>query len=128
MEHILKENGKKERFEREVASLLKALSLAVPHDRAMEIKEEVGLFQAIKSAITKSTETEKKGQEERFDTAIKQILSRAVISDRAMTFLKPRHTKAGTFCIIRGLSRRNERNASKELSFRNPKKTTERRD
>ena len=84
MEHILKENGKKERFEREVASLLKALSLAVPHDRAMEIKEEVGLFQAIKSAITKSTETEKKGQEERFDTAIKQILSRAVISDRVI--------------------------------------------
>jgi len=40
--------------EREVASLLKALSLAVRVERAMEIREEVGLFQAIKSAITKS--------------------------------------------------------------------------
>jgi len=51
-------------------------------DRAMEIKEEVGLFQVIKSAITKTTETGKESQEEKFDTAIKQILSKAVISDR----------------------------------------------
>jgi type I restriction enzyme R subunit len=81
MEHILKEQGKKERFAREVTGLLKAFSLAVPNDKAMRIKEEVGLFQAIKSAITKTTET--KGEsEEKFDAAIKQILSKAVISDR----------------------------------------------
>lgn len=82
MEHILKEKGKKERFEKEVTALLKAFSLAVPHDRAMKIKEEVGLFQAIKSAITKTTDTDKEHQEGKFDTAIKQILSKAVISDR----------------------------------------------
>lgn len=81
MEHILKEQGKKERFAREVTGLLKAFSLAVPDDRAMRIKEEVGLFQAVKSAITKTTETRKES-EEKFDTAIKQILSKAVISDR----------------------------------------------
>lgn len=67
MEHILKEKGKKERFEREVTALLKAFSLAVPHDKAMKIKEEVGLFQVIKSAITKTTETGKESQEEKFD-------------------------------------------------------------
>lgn len=82
MEYILKEKGKKERFQREVIALLKAFSLAVPHESAMKIKEEVGLFQAIKSAITKTTETEKEAQEEKFDTAIKQIISKAVISDR----------------------------------------------
>lgn len=81
MEHILKEQGKKERFAREVTGLLKTFSLAVPNEKAMKIKEEVGLFQAIKSAITKTTET--KGEsEEKFDAAIKQILSKAVISDR----------------------------------------------
>ena len=62
MEHILKEKGKKERLEREVTALLKAYSLAVPDDRAMKIKE-VGLFQAIKSAIAKTTETGKESQE-----------------------------------------------------------------
>ncbi len=81
MEHILKEQGKKERFAREVTALLKAFSLAVPNKKAMKIKEEVGLFQAIKSAITKTTGTSKE-VEEKFDTAIKQILSKAVISDR----------------------------------------------
>ena len=84
MEHILKEKGKKERFEREVTALLKAFSLAVPNDRAMKIKEEVGLFQAIKSAITKTSETGKENQEEKFDIALKQILSKAVISDRVI--------------------------------------------
>ena len=82
MEHILKEQGKKERFARETTALLKAFSLAVPREEAMEIKEDVGLFQAIKSAITKTTETKKEESEERFDAAIKQILSKAVISDR----------------------------------------------
>jgi len=81
MEHILKEQGKKERFAVEVTALLKAFSLAVPNDKAMKIKEDVGLFQAVKSAITKSTET-KTTSEEKFDAAIKQILSKAVISDR----------------------------------------------
>lgn len=82
MEHILKEQGKKERYARETTGLLKAFSLAVPNEKAMKIKEEVGLFQAIKSAITKTTETKTERDEEKFDTAIKQILSKAVISDR----------------------------------------------
>lgn len=81
MEHILKEEGKKERFAREVTALLKAFSLSVPDERAMQIKEEVGFFQAIKSAIIKTTETRRELQD-RFDSAIKQILSKAVISDR----------------------------------------------
>ncbi len=81
MEHILGEKGKKERFTRETTGLLKAFSLAVPNDKAMRIKEDVGFFQAIKSAITKTTGTDA-GYEERFDFAIKQILSKAVISDR----------------------------------------------
>ncbi|MFN3603444.1 MAG: type I restriction endonuclease subunit R [Leptonema sp. (in: bacteria)] len=81
IEHILKEKGKKERFEKEVTALIKAFSLAVPHEEAMKIKEEVGFFQAIKSAISKTIET-KKDTKEQHETAIKQIISKAVISDR----------------------------------------------
>src|SRR5207247_3280989 len=61
--------------------LLRAFPLAVPSERAMKIKEEVGLFQAIQTAITKTTATSAQS-EEKFDIAIKQILSKAVISDR----------------------------------------------
>jgi len=66
MEHILKEQGKKERFARETTGLLKAFSLAVPNEKALRIKEEVGLFQAVKSAITKTTGTGRES-EEKFD-------------------------------------------------------------
>jgi type I restriction enzyme R subunit len=83
MEHILQEKGKKERFAREVTGLLKTFSLAAPNEKAMKIKEEVGLFQAIKAAITKTTEIRMES-EEKFDLAIKQILSKAVISDRVI--------------------------------------------
>ncbi|MCD6236366.1 MAG: type I restriction endonuclease subunit R [Thermoplasmata archaeon] len=81
MEHILKQKDGKERYIKHVTALLKAFSLAVPHEKAMEIKEEVGFFQAIKSAIVKNTSTKMKYQEE-LDSAIKQILSKAIISDR----------------------------------------------
>jgi len=81
LEHVMKEKGKKERFERETTALVRAFSLAVPHEKAIKIKEEVGLFQAVKSTITKTIEIRKEFGE-RSETAIKQILSKAVISDR----------------------------------------------
>ncbi len=99
MEHILKEQGKKERFGRETTGLLKAFSLAVPHEKAMKIKEDVGFFQAIKSAITKTTETRKES-EEKFDTAIKQILSKAVISDRIIDIFEAAGIKKPELSIL----------------------------
>lgn len=99
MEHILKEQGKKERFERETTGLVKAFSLAVPSERAMRIKEEVGLFQAIRSAIAKTTET-KEGGEDQFDTAIKQILSKAVISDRIIDIFEAAGIKKPELSIL----------------------------
>ena len=83
MEHILKEKGRKERYIKEVTALLRAFSLAVPDDKAMKIKEEVGLFQAIKSTLTKNTIIRGRDREE-LDSAIRQILSKAVISDRVI--------------------------------------------
>ncbi len=82
VEHILKGKEKlKERFIRETSALIRAFALSVPDEKAMQIKEEVGFFQAIKSTIVKNTIISSKGSIE-FDTAIKQIISKAIISDR----------------------------------------------
>ena len=84
VEHILKGREKlKERFIRETTALLKAFSLSVPDERAMKIKEEIGFFQVIKSTIVKmnSSGTSTKASEE-FDSTIKQIISKSIISDR----------------------------------------------
>ncbi|MBR9704057.1 type I restriction endonuclease subunit R [Candidatus Pacearchaeota archaeon] len=82
IDHILKgKDDLKKRFVRETTALLRAFSLSVPDKRAMNIKEEVGFFQAIKSAIIKNTTISGQYKEE-LDSAIKQILSKSIISDR----------------------------------------------
>ncbi|HJX50929.1 MAG TPA: type I restriction endonuclease subunit R, partial [Candidatus Nanoarchaeia archaeon] len=84
VDHILKGRDKlKERFLRETTALIKAFSLSVPNEKAMKIKEEVGFFQIIKSTIVKinSSAALTKTSEE-FDSAIRQIISKSVISDR----------------------------------------------
>jgi len=83
MDFILKQDEDKERYLTHVTELLRAFALAVPHETAMEIKEEVGFFQAVKSAIVKTTVTTGKNREE-LDSAIKQILSKAIVSDRVI--------------------------------------------
>ncbi len=99
MEHILKEKGKKERFSKEVTALLRAFSLAVPNKKVMKIKNEVGFFQAIKASISKTTET-KKIQKETYDTAIKQILSKSVVSDRIIDIFEAAGIKKPELSIL----------------------------
>lgn len=82
VEHILKGKDKlKERYARETNALVRAFTLSVPDPKAMKIKEEVGFFQAIRSTIIKNTIVAVRDSLE-FDSAIRQIISRAVISDR----------------------------------------------
>lgn len=83
MEFILKQDDGKERYLKYVKKLLVAFALSVPHEKALAIKDEVGLFQAIRSTIIKTTPTTEKEIED-LDSAIKQILSKAIISDRVI--------------------------------------------
>ncbi|MBU4245935.1 type I restriction endonuclease subunit R [archaeon] len=83
MEHILKQKDGKERYLKNTAELLRAFALAVPHEKAMEIKEDVGFFQAIKSTISKTIASKGQYQED-LDSSIKQILSKAIVSDRVV--------------------------------------------
>ncbi len=52
-EHILGLNEGKERFTREVSLLSQAFALSVPQEKAMEIKDEVAFFQAVRSRLVK---------------------------------------------------------------------------
>ncbi len=83
MEHILKQEKGKERCLKNVSELSKAFALAVPHDEALKIREDVGFFQAVRSAIAKNTQTKVSDRED-LESAIKQILSKAIISDRVI--------------------------------------------
>ena len=54
-----------------------AFALAVPDGRAIAIRDDVGFFQAVRSALIKSTVEGERSAED-IDQAIRQILSRAV--------------------------------------------------
>jgi type I restriction enzyme R subunit len=80
MEHILQQDEGKERYLKGVNELSKAFALAVPHPEAIKIRDDVGFFQTLRSGILKATATGRKTPEE-LDTAVRQIVSRAVASE-----------------------------------------------
>ncbi|QPM68615.1 type I restriction endonuclease subunit R [Atribacter laminatus] len=84
MEHILQLEDGKKRYLTEVTALSKAFALAVPHEQALKIRDEVGFFQEVRVGLVKATvEGEGKSPEE-MDTAIRQLISRAITSDEVI--------------------------------------------
>ena len=79
-EHILKQQDGKARLLRAVTDLSQAFALAVPHEETFRIRDDVGFFQAVRSVLAKNTPAEQKTDEE-LDHAIRQIISKAVVSD-----------------------------------------------
>jgi type I restriction enzyme R subunit len=82
-EHILKQPEGKDRLLRSVNDLSLAFALAVPHAEAIRIRDDVGFFQAVRSAIAKET-FERRGTVEEMNYAIRQIISRAISSDEVL--------------------------------------------
>lgn len=83
-EHILGlENGKK-RFIDEVTALSRSFAIAIPHEQAMDVKEEVAFFQAVKSRLTKFDTTGAGKTDEEIETAIKQVIDKALVTDKVI--------------------------------------------
>jgi type I restriction enzyme R subunit len=78
-EHILAQRDGKEKLSRVVAELSHAFALAVPHDEALRIRDDVGFFQAVKSVLAKSP-LQKFGRVDS-ELAIRQIVSNAIVSE-----------------------------------------------
>ena len=79
-EHILKQKDGKTRLLETVTALSKAFALAVPHETTTEIRDDVAFFQAVRGVLAKPTVTEE-SQSEATEQAIKQLISRAVVSE-----------------------------------------------
>jgi type I restriction enzyme R subunit len=80
MEHILTLEDGKKRLIQAVTALSKAFALAVPHERALAIRDEVGFFQAVRAAFVKATSVTGKTQED-LDSAIHQLVSKAIATE-----------------------------------------------
>jgi type I restriction enzyme R subunit len=80
MEFVLGLEDGKKRYVQAVTALSKAFALAVPHEQAMAIRDEVGLFQEIRAALVKATMSESERTPDEMESAIRQLVSRAVYS------------------------------------------------
>ena len=79
-EHILAQENGKDRCVQSVRELSQAFALAVPHEDAIRIRDDVAFFQAVQSVLAKRTSAEARPEEE-LDHAVRQIISRAVASE-----------------------------------------------
>ncbi|MDW8382611.1 MAG: type I restriction endonuclease subunit R [Verrucomicrobiota bacterium] len=79
-EHILAQENGKDRLLRAVRELSAAFALAVPHEEALEIRDEVAFFQAVAAALAKRAPGERRTEEE-LDHAIRQIVSKAIMPE-----------------------------------------------
>mgnify|MGYP005838785461 CR=1 FL=1 len=76
-EHILAQENGKERCVRAVRELSQALALAVPHEEALRIRDDVAFFQAVAAVLAKRSPGDARPEED-LDQAVRQIISRAV--------------------------------------------------
>jgi len=113
-EHILAQEDGKNRLLRAVTDLSQAFALAVPHEEALSIRDDVGFFQAARAVLAKSTPGERKTDEE-LEHAIRQIISKAVISDEVIDIFAAAGLKKPDISIlsdeflaeVRGMPQRN---------------------
>lgn len=82
VDYIFSQENGEQSFTENTKNLLKAFAISVPHERAMAIRDDVALFQAIKSRLVKISDRNEGGKtDEEMETAIKQIISEAITAD-----------------------------------------------
>ena len=79
-EHVLAQVNGKERYLQAVLDLSRAFALAVPHQEAVRIRNDVAFFQAVRSVLAKRPAREAR-REEDLDHAVRQLVSGAVASE-----------------------------------------------
>ena len=85
VDYIFSQENGEQSFTENTKNLLKAFAISVPHERAMAIRDDVALFQAIKTRLVKISDRNEGGKtDEEMDTAIKQIISEAITADNVI--------------------------------------------
>ncbi|MCD6579256.1 DUF3387 domain-containing protein, partial [bacterium] len=77
------ENGRK-RYIDEVTALSKAFAIAIPHEQALAVKDEIAFFQAVKSRLTKFDSTLSGRTDEEIETVIRQVIDKALVTEQVI--------------------------------------------
>jgi len=82
--HVLGLDDGKKRLADTVLAASKAFALCCTLDEALAHRDELAFLQAVKAALTKHGGTDKKLTDEQKEHALRQIISRAVVSDEVI--------------------------------------------
>jgi type I restriction enzyme, R subunit len=82
-EHVLAQENGKPVLLQAVTQLSRAFALAATTDEAEEIREDVGFFQAVRTALAKNTANGQRDPE-LLDHAVRQLVSQAVASEKVV--------------------------------------------
>ncbi|MDE0627433.1 MAG: type I restriction endonuclease subunit R [Bryobacterales bacterium] len=82
-ERILAQEDGKDRFVTAVRELSQAFALAVPHPETRRTRDDVSFFQAVQSVLVKRAAPEARPEED-LNHAVRQLVSRAVASERVV--------------------------------------------
>jgi len=80
-EHILSLDDGKKRFIDQVTALSKAFAIAIPHEEALDAKDEIGFFQAVKSRLQKFDTTGTGNSDDEIESAMRQVIDKALVSE-----------------------------------------------
>ncbi len=83
-EYILGLDDGKKRFINEVVALSKSFAIAIPHDQAMDAKDEVAFFQAVKARLAKFDSAGGGHSNEELETTIRQVIDKALVSEQVI--------------------------------------------
>jgi type I restriction enzyme R subunit len=81
-EHVLRQEDGKQRFVQVVTDLSRAFALCAASDEAIELRDDIAFFQAIKAQLSKSSGAQRPPED--FDAAIRQLVSKAIMADEGI--------------------------------------------
>lgn len=99
-EYILGIEEGKKRYINEVTALSKAFAIAIPHEQAMDVKDEVAFFQAVKARLVKFESTGTGKTVEENETTIRQVIDKALVSDKVIDIFDAAGIKKPNISIL----------------------------
>jgi type I restriction enzyme R subunit len=99
IEHVLNQENGKDRFIKAASQLSKAFALSVPNEKAIAVRDDVGFFQTVRGGLAKTTISGGKDEEE-LNSAVRQIVSRAVASDQVIDLFSAAGLKKPDISIL----------------------------
>lgn len=85
VDYIFSQENGEQSFVDNTKHLLNFFAISVPHEKALVIRDNVALFQAIKARLVKISDRNEGGKtNEEIETAIKQIISEAITAEKVI--------------------------------------------